>query len=188
MPSMTNRGSLDWALLTDEMARITTWLAELGEPPAIDTLTPETLPWRVLTKLDDWPAVTSSLLSSCTPKLSLALAWLWPMAVTTTSPRTSTLGSSLTLISVRLPTFSVTVLQPMNENCRTALSPGTLIEYFPSMSVATPPLTPLTVTETPIAGSSNSSVTVPVTTRACTSIAMKENNSRSSCFFIIAFV
>ena len=53
MPSITNRGSLDCAGLTDEMARITTWLAELGEPPAIDTWTPETLPCRVLSKLAD---------------------------------------------------------------------------------------------------------------------------------------
>ena len=60
----------------EDMARTIICDAELGEPPAMDTCTPATLPWREFTKLAVCPAVTSSLLSSWTEKLSFDFSWL----------------------------------------------------------------------------------------------------------------
>ena len=159
-------GSLFCEVLIDEIARICMVCEALGEPPVLRICRPDTLPCNVLAKLFDTPAEISLESSDWTAKFSFFFSWVWPMAVTTTSP--STLASSfITILSdCCCPIFTFCCSIPTLEIV--SMSPSlTSIENLPSRSVATPRWVPFTITVAPITGSlSVSEMMTPVTTRA----------------------
>ena len=184
MPSTITSGSLFCPLLIDEMARMITWVDELGEPPPVDTCRPATLPCRELAKLLVPPAVTSSALSACTAKFSFFFSWVWPIAVTTTSPRVWALSVITMLRLLWLPTFTEMGFIPTNVMSSTSLSLASIVN-FPSMSVVTPRVVPCTRTDAPMTAClSVADVTTPVTVRAKPITAKMENNRSNSCFLI----
>ena len=119
-----------------------------GPVPKPEMFTPATLPCRVFIKLGERFSVRASPPTVVVAYPNFFDSLRIPRAVTTISPNSSTAASIETVIWVRLPTYSSTVVKPVELKERVSVLRALMLN-LPSMSVTAPVVVPLISTSTP---------------------------------------